>query len=184
VEIVATAGPQPSALPPAPVIDGHRIHLLRPGRAAELLPDTVAAGLARCTADDVPLARLRAVTALRLAVDPVTGGPTHVRHEELGSVAALAEAFDPARAAAVPDVARLEELRTRRPWAPAVLHFAVTHTSLREAARLQNLHHSTLTGRLSWLEEHLGYPMHGPHGLPRAGVTLALWRIATAGRAW
>lgn len=174
-DVVATT----DAAPPAPVIDGHRIQLLRPGA----LPGSGAAGLARSTGDDAPLARLRAATALRLAVDPVTGGPVHVRHEELGSLAALAEAFDPARAAAVPDVARLEALRRQRPWATGVLHFAVTHTSLREAARLQNLHHSTLTGRLAWLEQRLGYAVHGPHGHPRATVTLALWRIAAAGKA-
>ncbi len=179
--VVATYPSESAAVPVAPLIEGRRIQLLASARVPALISPLVAAGLAQASADDVVQARQKAATALRLAVDPLTGGPAQVRHEELGSLAALAARFEPGEAAQIPDVRQLRELTGRRPWATAVLAAVLSATSVREAARRQNLHHSTLQQRISWLEQHLGYSLLTTDGHSRAAVTLLLWRIA-AGR--
>ncbi|TQS40373.1 helix-turn-helix domain-containing protein [Cryptosporangium phraense] len=175
VEVVATSVGEADGLPPGPVLDGLRIHLLAP---SDVVPTAIAAGRTTSTSDDLPDARRRAATALRLAVDPITGGPVHVRYEELGSLAALAEQFDAEAAAAVPDVRRIEELCAQRPWVTAVIDAVLSHSSIREAARRLNLHHSTLHQRIVWVESHLGYALLSPAGYARAATTVALWRIA------
>ncbi len=179
ITVVATPGDTSAVPSPGPIIEGRRIFLLSPGQAAALVPPTVPAGLARSSADDLPAARHRAALALRLAVDPADGGPAHVRFEDLGSLAELAERFDAPTAAAVPDVRLLEALRRERPWVTGLLDALLSHTSLRELARRQNLHHSTLRQRVTWLEHRLGYPVLSPTGYARTATTLTLWRLST-----
>ncbi|MFI5955665.1 LysR family transcriptional regulator [Cryptosporangium sp. NPDC051539] len=169
VLVVATASAEGVPL------GGRRIQLLRPGAA---VPAAVAAGLTTCSADDLPVGWKHAMTALRLAVDPVTGGPLQVEFEQLGSLAALADQFDATSAAAVPDVRRVEELRAERPWVTGVIDVVLSHRSIRDAARRLSLHHSTLHQRISWLESQLGYTLLSPGGYARAATTVALWRIS------
>ncbi|WP_170201538.1 LysR family transcriptional regulator [Actinocorallia herbida] len=178
--VVATPVGAAAELPPGPIIDGRRVALVRAEQVDGLLSASVPAGLVRCTAADLPTAHRNAGLALRLAVDPADGGPAHVWFDDLGSLAALAERFDPAEAAAVPDVRLLESLRAERPWVTGLLDTLLSHGSLRQAARRQHLHHSTLGQRVAWLEARLGYPILSPAGHARAATTLLLWRIATS----
>jgi hypothetical protein len=179
IVVVATPGGATSGLP-GPIIDGQRIALLTPGRVADLVGKGIPAGLARSFAEDLPSARGRASLALRLAVDPADGGPAQIWHEDLGSLAELAERFDGPSAAAVPDVRLLERLRGEKPWVTGLLDALLSHRSMRDVARRQNLHHSTLRERLTWLEQRLGYTVLSRDGYARASMTLVLWRIAAS----
>ncbi|HWS39387.1 MAG TPA: helix-turn-helix domain-containing protein [Actinoplanes sp.] len=98
-------------------------------------------------------------------------GETVVRHDELGSLAVLATVPDPG---AVPDVRTLDQAAATSPWLPATLHAVTTTSSLRAAATVLRLHHSTLQDRVTQAEHLLGWSLHTPHGLLRARLALTL----------
>jgi hypothetical protein len=181
VTIAATLPHEATSLPPGPVIEGQRINLLRPEQTDVLVPSTDRAGITDASSEQVHQMWRKAATALRLAIDPATGRPTRVRYEQLGSLAAVAERFDADSAAAVPDVRRIEELRGERPWVVALVGAVVAHSSIREIARREGLHHSTVIERIAWLEHRLGYTLRDAAGQTRSSVTLVLWRVAAAG---
>ncbi|GGG28717.1 hypothetical protein GCM10007304_48220 [Rhodococcoides trifolii] len=120
------------------------------------------------------------MAALKIAVNPATGGPAHVCHDDLGAVADLIDNIDATTASRSADVQALETLRLQRHWVTGLLDSILSHSSVREAARRQNLHHSTLQQRLDWLQSQLGYTVLSPTGYPRASTTLLLWRISRA----
>ncbi|CAM3184703.1 hypothetical protein [Tsukamurella hominis] len=157
---------------------GFQLHLFDPDRAPGEVPPDVAAGVHVCPAADVHREWARAVTARRIAVD-TTGRPIHVRYSDLGSIAAVVETVDADTARANPDVRCLVELQGERPWVVPTLDLMLSGASIREAARSQNLHHSTMRQRLDWLERRLGYTSAGM-GHARASLAVTLWRIAVA----
>ncbi|MFJ7064620.1 helix-turn-helix domain-containing protein [Streptomyces sp. NPDC101115] len=118
----------------------------------------------------------RARTALRFASarEPV------VHYAELGALALLAE-LPEAVARANPDVAALarfaeganaEDLET--------LDAYCATGSLRRAADLLHLHHSSVSRRLDHLSRMLGLDLTAPTGLTRARLALTAWRLLDA----
>ncbi|GHE79324.1 hypothetical protein GCM10017786_06450 [Amycolatopsis deserti] len=180
VTVVATHAADSRGMPPGLVLDRHRIHLFPASTASRLIPDDIAAGIDTCEAAEVHRGCEHARTALRIAVDLTSGRPAHVHYQQLGSVATIVESVDADTAARAPDVRRLRELQEQRPWVVATLEAVLSHTSVREVARLQHLHHSTMRQRIDWLERRLGYNPLSSAGYARASTTLTLCRIAMA----
>ncbi len=180
VTVVATHRADAQHMPPGLVVDDHQIHLFPGSTAPGAIPRAVAAGIHTCAGSDVPRALEYARTALRIAVDLATGEPAHVRYDQLGSIATVVESVDAETAAQAPDVRRVVELQAQRPWVVPTLEAVLSHSSIREVARLQNLHHSTMRQRIDWLERQLGYTPLSGGGYARASTTLMLWRIAMA----
>jgi hypothetical protein len=162
--------------------DNVRIHLLpnRPSLAG--VPPDIAAGFATASGLLVCTHWQRAVTALKIAADPTTGGPTHVSYDDLGAVAEVIDNIDATTAWSSPDVQLLEKLRQQRPWVTGLLDGILSHSSMREVARVQHLHHSTLQQRFDWLQNQIGYTVLSPSGYARASTALVLWRLARASK--
>lgn len=98
-----------------------------------------------------------------------------VHAEALGALVALVQAVD--SGSAVPqDVLRVEELQADRPTARA-LDAIVDSPSLRAAATVLGLHHSTLQARVDQLNHALGFDVSTPHGRTRLDLALALARV-------
>ncbi|MBY8861375.1 helix-turn-helix domain-containing protein [Nocardia sp. CA2R105] len=180
VTVAVTHAADARRMPPGLVVDDHQINLFAGSTAPQAIPRDIAAGMHTCTAAEVPRGWQHARTALRIAVELTTGEPTHVRYDQLGCIATVVESVDADAAAQAPDVRRVIELQTQRPWVVATLEAVLSHSSIREVARLQNLHHSTMRQRIDWLERQLGYPPLSSSGYARASTTLTLWRIAMA----
>lgn len=72
----------------------------------------------------------------------------------------------------------LEALRAQRAWVPTTFYHALAEPSVRQAARVLHLHHSTLQQRLDWLQGRLGYDLQSAEGRLRASTAWALWRIS------
>lgn len=180
VTVVATHLADARRLPPGLVVDEHQIHLFPETPAPDAIPADIAAGIHTCAGAEVQHGWRHARTALRIAVDLSTGKATHVRYDQLGSIATIVESVDADTAARAPDVRRVVELQAQRPWVVPTLETVLCHSSIREAARLQYLHHSTMRQRIDWLERQLGYTLLSGGGYARASTTLTLWRIAMA----
>ncbi|AHH19199.1 hypothetical protein NONO_c44150 [Nocardia nova SH22a] len=180
VTVVVTHAADGRRMPPGLVIDEHRINLFPGPVAPDTIPRDIAAGIHTCPGAEVPQGWQHARTALRIAVELTTGEPAQVRYDQLGCIATVVESVDADAAARTPDVRRVIELQEQRPWVVATLEAVLSHSSIREVARLQNLHHSTMRQRLDWLERQLGYPPLSSSGYARASTTLTLWRIAMA----
>ncbi|PPJ15677.1 hypothetical protein C5E44_18750 [Nocardia nova] len=180
VTVVVTHAADARRMPPGLVVDEHHINLFSGSVAPEAVPRDIAAGIHTCSATEVHRGWLHARTALRIAVELTTGEPTHVRYDQLGCIATVVESVDAEAAAQAPDVRRMIELQAQRPWVVATLEAVLSHSSIREVARRQNLHHSTMRQRIDWLERQLGYPPLSSAGYARASTTLTLWRIAMA----
>ncbi|MFI8974997.1 helix-turn-helix domain-containing protein [Nocardia asteroides] len=180
VTVVATHVADAQSMPPGLVVDDYQIHLFPAPMAAGTVPAGIAAGTVTCAATEICRQWHNACTALRIAVDIATGDPTHVRYEQLGSIATIVETVDADTAARAPDVQRVGELQAQRPWVVSTLETVLAHSSIREAARQQNLHHSTMRQRIDWLERQLGYPLLSHGGYARVSTTLTLWRITMA----
>ncbi|MGU3498742.1 hypothetical protein ACLBYA_08040 [Mycobacterium sp. C31M] len=180
VTVIATHLTDARRMPRGLVIDAHQIHLSPAPLAHNRIPADIAAGIHTCAGADIHREWRHAVTALRIAVDLATGNHTHVHFGELGSIATLIENIDPETAEQAPDVRRMIELQAERPWVVPTLEALLGHTSLREIARSQNVHHSTLRQHIAWLERRLGYSPLSSTGCARVSTTLTLWRIAMA----
>lgn len=126
---------------------------------------------------DLPRSWNQAVTALRF---------THEREPlvawaDLGPLAVLAAGVD-ALAAADPDAGIAEIVLIDRaaasiPWAVATLDALSSQDSVRAAAVLLNVHHSTMQSRCEQLEEALGYSLRTQTGRTRAALGLAIRRL-------
>ncbi|MCX2181017.1 helix-turn-helix domain-containing protein [Streptomyces sp. SKN60] len=136
-------------------------------------PEGVRAGLAVAGADALDASWHRARTALRFtsAREPV------LRYAELGALALLAEVPD-AVARANPDVAALARLAGNdNPEDLETLDAYCATGSLRRAADLLHLHHSSVSRRLDHLSRALGLDLTDPTGLTRARLALTAWRL-------
>ncbi len=102
-----------------------------------------------------------------------------VDHASLGSLALLAE-LPPERLRAQPDVAALDLLAATPAGAldlAALEAFCCTGT-LRQAAALLHLHHSSVAARLAHVEDALGWRLADPGGRFRARFALLARRLA------
>lgn len=135
-------------------------------------------GSARLVDGDVPAARARAGLALELTVAPEHGGPVWVRHEDLGALRTIADHLTAEQAAAAPAVVLLEELRRQRAWVPQTYRQVAAGASVRHAAQVLHLHHSTLQDRLEWLESRMGQDLSTGEARLEAASTWALWRVS------
>jgi hypothetical protein len=129
------------------------------------------------TAIDLPSSWEAAQLALRLtaegtAEDP---GPLVVRTEDLGALPLLIRAAD-AEHSPIPDVRALDRAATAAPWVLATLDAVAGASSLRDAARLLQVHHSTVQDRLLLAESHLGWNLHDQSGQMRLQLALILRR--------
>ena len=113
----------------------------------------------------------QARTALRFTTprEPV------LRYDELGALALLAEIPQDAVRdnADVDAIARMagnaDDLET--------LDVYCATGSLRRAADVLHLHHSSVARRLEQIGENLGFELTGPAGLTRARLALTAWRL-------
>lgn len=160
-------------------IDGRAVSFHAPA-GPPVVPRGVRAGAAQVDAADLPEGLRQASLAHDLA-DPAFGDEMPVRWTDLGALASLVGTVAPAAAAATPDVAALEELQDKHPWVAETLNVVASQGSLRQAAGVLHVHHSTLQERMTWLESRLGWSPAKPAGRQRAALALALWRIARSG---
>jgi hypothetical protein len=129
-------------------------------------PAGVHAGIGAADSPDRSWQQAR--TALRFA----TARQPIVQHDDLGALALLAH-VPPDAARANPDVAAIaglaDELET--------LDTYCTTGSVRRAADLLHLHHSSVARRLEQLSKALGIELTTPTGLIRARLALTAWRL-------
>lgn len=72
------------------------------------------------------------------------------------------------------------ELVTLHPWGASTIDALVRAGSVREAARIANVHHSTMTDRIDVIASTLGFdPMSGI-GRTRLGLAFLQWRLRTS----
>ncbi len=149
--------------------------VLPPGAA---LPDGVRAGVGPVVPlADLPISADRARLALRLTAEGTEAdpGPRVVHADQLGALALLVEA---AEGVPVADVAHLERAAAAGPWVLATLEAVAGTTSLRDAARVVHVHHSTLQDRVLHAEADLGWEVRDPAGRLRLQLALTLRRAA------
>lgn len=99
--------------------------------------------------------------------------PTVAADEYGGLIGLLADAPDDSPQ---PDAARLEEV-ARHPWGIATVDAVVRSASVRQAARLAEVHHSTLQTRLECITEVLGFDPYDGFGRARLGTAYLVWRL-------
>ena len=104
-----------------------------------------------------------------------------VRHADLGALALLAE-IPPEALRGNADVAAVDRLAAgARAGGTAgdleTLDAYCRTGSLRRAADLLHLHHSSVARRLEQLGRALDFDLTDPAGLTRAGLALAAWRL-------
>ncbi|MFI2213858.1 helix-turn-helix domain-containing protein [Streptomyces sp. NPDC020141] len=110
-------------------------------------------------------------------------GPTWPRWADAAELGALALLADiPAGAAlAHPDVSAVARLAGGPGGAQSLgtLDAVCRSRSLRDAAELLHLHHSSVAQRVTRIERALGIALSEPHGRQRAQTALVLWRLNT-----
>jgi hypothetical protein len=132
-------------------------------------PDGVRAGIGAAERPDRSCQEARTALRFTTARQPV------VHYDDLGLVALLAQvsqdaARDSADVAAIARIAaNLEDLDT--------LDVYCTTGSVRRAADLLHLHHSSVARRLDQLGKSLGLELSEPTGLIRAKLALTAWRL-------
>jgi methyl acetate hydrolase len=113
-----------------------------------------------------------AVTALRLCDPPAV---TAVHADEYGGlIEVLGQAGSPTT-----DDARLQAAMAP-PWARATLDALLRASTVREAARLVGVHHSTMQARVETLTADLGYDPTQGYGRTRAAVAFLGWRLSSS----
>lgn len=98
-----------------------------------------------------------------------------VHWAELGALAALGDL--PSGAAVHPDVVRIAE--ASEPWVLDTLEAVSRTDSVRAAAHLLGLHHSTVQARQSQLDELLGFAVGSAPGRVRVAAALVVHRLGT-----
>ena len=112
-----------------------------------------------------------AMLALRLCAPPAT--PV-VSADEYGSLIGLLA--DTSLEAHIPDVDLLDHVMAHS-WAPSTLDALIQAGSVRQAARLCGVHHSTLQTRLDAISNIVGFdPLDGV-GRTRLGIAYLVWRL-------
>jgi hypothetical protein len=121
---------------------------------------------------------LEAQLALRFAV-PGAAPDAVIEHTTLGALTLLAD-LPPARLRAEPDVAALLALAETESGALDVdtLEAFCRSGSLRQAAVILHLHHSSVAARLAHVEDALGWRLDEPQGRFRARMALLARRLA------
>lgn len=116
--------------------------------------------------------RLRCRTSLHHPREPV------IRYADLGALALLAEIpQDTSRENA--DVAAIVRMADNPEDLETLDAYCATG-SLRRAADLLHLHHSSVSRRLEQIGRALGFELTQPSGLVRAGLALTAWRLLDA----
>ena len=112
-----------------------------------------------------------AVVALRLCAPPTT--PV-VNADEYGSlIGLLADAPSDTH---IPDVDLLEKIMTHA-WACSTLDALIRAGSVRQAARVCGVHHSTLQTRLDTISDIVGFDPLDGLGRTRLGIAYLVWRL-------
>ena len=183
VRVVAVRSPLPLDQVGALVCPGRPVKAAWLGRVGVLLattvdrdrfPTGVRAGIG--TADRPDRCWREARTALRFTTprEPV------LRHADLGALALLAE-VPPEALRGNADVAAVDRLAGRSGGGGAedleTLDAYCRTGSLRRAADLLHLHHSSVARRLEQLGRALDFDLTDVAGLTRAGLALAAWRL-------
>ncbi|MGA5762407.1 helix-turn-helix domain-containing protein [Nonomuraea bangladeshensis] len=127
---------------------------------------------------DLPASWESARTALRFTAaggehDP---GPRLVHAGDLGTLTALAAAIHPGTPPPA-DVDALRRAAVAAPWMLATLDAVVTAPSLRAAAGVLHVHHSTLQARLGQASGLLGWDVTEPPGRLRLHLALIARRL-------
>lgn len=112
-----------------------------------------------------------AVVALRLCAPPDTPS---VDADSYGALIGLLT--DLPADAVLPDVDLLDAI-TAQPWGPATLDALVRAGSVRQAARLGGVHHSTMTTRVEAVAAALGFDPLDGIGRSRLGIAYLVWRL-------
>lgn len=130
----------------------------------------VAAGI-----DDLGRSFRTGLIALRLW-DGLSGQPS--RADDLGGLAEILAEL-PEDGSGRGDQASVE-LVIQHAWGPSTLEALVRAGSVREAARLANVHHSTMTDRVDIVTQTLGFDPLSGIGRTRLGLAYLRWRLRTS----
>lgn len=130
------------------------------------------------TPDELPASAVAARLALRLTAagtnaDP---GPRVVDAQDAGGLLVLAAAVS-SETVKHPDVVGLEQWAGEHPWLLATVAAVAEQSSLRAAASVLHVHHSTLQERLAHAERMLGWSIGDPGGRFRLQIALVLRRL-------
>lgn len=125
--------------------------------------------------EDLALSFRTAVVALRLADSAAEG---IFRADDLG-VLAETLADQPLRVRRDADEEAVARLAAH-PWGIATLDALVRSTSVRDAARIVGVHHSTMTARIETITAELGFSPLDGWARTRTGVALLRWRLRTS----
>ncbi|AIJ26594.1 helix-turn-helix domain-containing protein [Amycolatopsis methanolica] len=112
-----------------------------------------------------------AIVALRLCLPPHTPVVTADTYGAL--IGLLADLPD---RAAVPDLDALDSVMAH-PWGPATVDVLIQAGSVRQAARLAGVHHSTLQTRVDTITEIIGFDPLDGLGRSRLGTAYLCWRL-------
>ncbi len=143
--------------------------ILAPTLDPARFPDGVRAGVGGAERPD--RSWQQAHTALRFA----TARQPVVRYGDLGAMALLATVPDHV-ARENPDVVAIERLAADAEALETLAAYCDTG-SLRRAAELLHLHHTSVARRLEHVERTMSIPLSDPAGLTRARVGLTAWRL-------
>ncbi|MCD2188997.1 helix-turn-helix domain-containing protein [Actinomycetospora soli] len=112
-----------------------------------------------------------ALVALRLCERPTT---TTVSADDFGGLVSVLATMPPD--AEVPDV-ELVDAVTAFPWGRATLDALVRAGTVRQAARLAGVHHSTMQSRVETVAGLLGFDPFDGLGRTRLGLAYLVWRL-------
>ncbi|OUC99091.1 PucR family transcriptional regulator [Streptomyces swartbergensis] len=132
-------------------------------------PSGVRAGIGAADSPDRSWQQARTALRFTTARRPV------VSHADLGALTLLAE-VPPDAVRANADVAAIARLADS-PEDLETLDAYCSTGSLRRAAELLHLHHSSVARRLEQIGNALGFELTEPAGLLRAGLALTAWRL-------
>ncbi|MEU3886175.1 helix-turn-helix domain-containing protein [Streptomyces sp. NPDC029041] len=132
-------------------------------------PDGVRAGIGAAERPDRSWQQARIALRFTGSRRPV------VDHDSLGALALLAQ-VPPDVMRNNPDVAMIARLAASGDDVETLDAYCATG-SLRRAADLLHLHHSSVARRLEQIGKVLGFELTGPSGLVRAGLALMAWRL-------
>ncbi len=134
--------------------------------------DATSAGIGiACGIEHLPQSFRTAVVALRLCSPPAT--PVVNADEYGGLIGLLADA--PADGL-MPDVDLLEDVMAHA-WACPTLDALIRAGSLRQAARLGGVHHSTMQSRVDVITAMMGFDPIDGLGRTRLGIAYLVWRL-------